>query len=189
MNLQIQIISIAIAVIFASVIIVITRQQRLKNEKFSARCGHMTTRYGVIISIENGVSSPIRHILPLHEGVPDWCHKCRQNMIITCAWCENSIHPSDGISLHMLGAVTISPPPDSRVYRPNGETVEWAQIGHEGVVSKDTRLVGCMRHSCRDNHDRDAHDKNFVGHWVPPGKVELFRSLTDSSDKELTAVA
>ncbi len=107
-------------------------------------CGHNTKKAGKITS--HGQSRTVS--MPLSEnGMPDYCFDCIAKMSIRCAWCENSIHVGDPVTL----------------YTPQEpfEVPEYAVR-----YSKDDRcLVGCLGWNCAET----GADRQ--GFWMPPGTV------------------
>jgi hypothetical protein len=91
--------------------------------------------------------------MPLSEnGNPDYCLDCIAKMSIKCAWCENSIHVGDPVTLFI--------PKES--YKVPEHAVRY---------DKDERLlIGCLGWNCAGSGiDRQ-------GFWMPPGRVERIPS-------------
>ncbi len=111
-------------------------------------CGHWTKKTGNITS--HGESFTMS--MPLSEnGAPDYCLDCVAKMSITCAWCANSIHIGDPVTLYV---------PQESFNIPD----------YAVQYDEDERaLVGCLRWDCASGVDRQ-------GFWIPPGKVFRVRS-------------
>lgn len=107
-------------------------------------CGHCTKKTGKVTS--HGESHVVS--MPLSEnGNPDYCLDCIAKMSIQCAWCENSIHIGDPVTL----------------YIPN----ESFKIPKHAVrYDEDPEcLVGCLGWNCASS----GADRQ--GFWMPPGRV------------------
>jgi hypothetical protein len=86
------------------------------------------------------------------NGNPDYCLKCIAGMSIKCAWCENSIHIGDPVTLYIPEPTYVAP--------------EYAVRFHE-----DPRcLVGCLGWNCAST----GADRQ--GFWMPPGRVKRIPS-------------
>lgn len=107
-------------------------------------CGHHTKKTGGVTS--HGESHTMS--MPLSEnGSPDYCLDCIAKMSIRCAWCENSIHVGDPVTLYI--------PQES--YKVPEHAVRYDK--------DECCLVGCLGWNCtQTGADRQ-------GFWMPPGKV------------------
>ncbi len=107
-------------------------------------CGHLTKRSGKITS--HGESYIMT--MPLSEnGNPGYCLDCLAKMSIRCAWCENSIHIGDPVTLY--------------ISRGSNKVPE-----HAVRYDRDERCyVGCLGWGCAET----GADRQ--GFWMPPGKV------------------
>ena len=116
----------------------------LKKTYVANVCGHKTKKTGLVLS-KNG-----RHTMsmPISEnGNPDYCIDCISKMTIRCAWCGDSIHIGDPVTL----------------YVPN----EIYKIPEYAVKYKEDErcFVGCLGWDCASS----GADRQ--GFWMPPGKV------------------
>lgn len=127
-------------------------------------CKHRTKKTGEIVYDDGSCTLS----MPLSEnGNPDYCLDCITKMSIKCAWCENSIHIGDPVTLYI---------PQESFKIPE----------HAVRYDKDERcLVGCLGWDCaQTGADRQ-------GFWMPPGKVTRVPSLIEmlmSSENQGKAV-
>lgn len=108
-------------------------------------CGHHTKRIGEVTSRGESriLSMPISQ-----NGSPDYCLDCIAKMSIKCAWCDNTIHVGNPVTLYI--------PKES--YKVPKDAVRY---------DKDRRrFVGCLGWNCAET----GADRS--GFWIPPGKVE-----------------
>lgn len=108
-------------------------------------CRHRTKKVGKVTS--HGESYMMS--MPLSDnGNPNYCLDCIAKMAIRCAWCGNSIHVGNPVTLYI---------PQESYQVPE----------HAVRYSEDRRrLIGCLGWNCAGT----GADRQ--GFWVPPGKVE-----------------
>ncbi len=111
-------------------------------------CGHSSKRKTIISVRGKNIVFTLQKNLSL-----TYCPQCVADAAIACAWCGNTIVPSDPVTLYA--------PRD-----PNFQVPE-----HAAVYSKDPlRLVGCLGFDCAiTGADR-------AGFWAMPGQVERVMS-------------
>lgn len=107
----------------------------------ATKCGHQTKRTGKCTSF--GVSYTMQ--MPQNDdGSVDYCLDCIGNMAIRCAWCGDSIHIGEPITL----------------YTPAKEDFKIPE--YAGVYSlKPLRLIGCLGWDCASS----GADRS--GFWYP----------------------
>ncbi len=112
----------------------------------TARCSHRTKLVGLV----KRLGGPAIYYLPIsRQGIPEYCHRCLDEMEIPCAWCGESINIGDFVTLTDVTNVEV-------------------KLSHRAViywVAKRKMAVGCWRFDCADGIDPVA------GIWTPPGKV------------------
>jgi len=119
-------------------------------KKIVAGCGHETLKKDKVTAF--GVSCEIK--IPIVDGKTNYCHRCLESMAVKCAWCEKVIFVGMPITLYVARENFVLP--DGAVW-----------------FNEDQRQpVGCRR--CAEMGPAD-----WMGLWIPPGKVERHLSPTE----------
>jgi len=120
-------------------------------KKIMASCGHETLKKDKVTAF--GKSAVIK--IPIVDGKTDYCHRCLEKMAIKCAWCGNVIFIGSPVTLYMATKKDFKIPEHAVIYNEN-----------------PLQLVGCRR--CAELGSAD-----WMGYWVPPGKVQRVMSPTE----------
>lgn len=108
-------------------------------------CEHATKK---IVRVKEGKKRKGFVTIPLSEnGSPDYCICCMNKMAIRCAWCGESIHIGD--------PVTLSWPADDGSFKIPDYAVKYGE---------GDQLVVCLRRGCGEYMCR-------YGFWMAPGVV------------------
>jgi hypothetical protein len=120
--------------------------------KHMAKCGHLTKLKDHIHAFGESVELEITNSNDI-----GYCHKCLEKMTILCAWCKKPIFIGNVITLY-------------------SSTNKDFKIPKHAVVhnKKHNSLVGCGRTTCADT------GMDYVGTWMPPGKVQKRYSVYDA---------
>lgn len=134
---------------------------RTLKRKTIACCGHKTEVKGYLQAF--GEKQEIKLIRDKKRTF-EYCIDCLGKMTICCAWC--------GRPIFIGSLITLYTPIDN-----NFKISEYAVIYKENPL----QLVGCPRSDCAET------GADYCGYWVPPGKVERFKSMFEESIADLKA--
>lgn len=113
----------------------------------ATKCGHRTLVRGTI----EAFGELKNYMLPVEEGVAEYCLDCLSAMTIRCAWCDQPIFIDDPVTLRDVSA-------------------DWTLTSHAKLSLRDEhdqrgRYIGCFRRTCVRTIDHPD------GYWLPPGVV------------------
>lgn len=123
---------------------------KIFKKKIVAGCGHETLKKDKVTAF--GVSCEIE--IPIVDGKTDYCHRCLEKMAIRCAWCGGVIFIGMPVTLYTAEKDFVLP-----------EDAAWFNEEYR-------QPIGCKK--CAEMGPAD-----WMGFWVPPGKVKRVMPPTE----------